>query len=123
MRLSTAPPPYSLSRKEAAEWLGIRESRLAEFATCGPLSKLPHRTRGEYSRADLAVCRVALALQSALGEHSDRVGPYMETLAPLVWEAVRMRQPKVIRARMTPDGVTLDIVFKVEADGSISTAA
>ena len=118
----TAPPPYSLSRKDAAAWLGIRESRLAEFVTRGPLSKLPQRTRGEFTRADLAVCRVALALQSALGEHSERVGPYMETLAPLIWEAVRMRQPKVIRARMTPDGVTLDIVLKIEADGSIVTA-
>jgi hypothetical protein len=113
--------PGNLGRAAFAEELGITEDRAKEWISRGVLADLP-RMPGHYSRADLAVGRVFLALQRIMGERSDKVVGYARQLAPKVWHSVKAGESKRVIVRISIDGVVVDVYLTIHADGRLSSA-
>jgi len=113
-------PGAVLGRREFAERLGLTEGRVRDWLTRGVLSQFP-RIAGQYTRADLAVARLVLELQKALGTGSEHVDRYARQIAPRVWNAVRDGKTQPLHIRLTTDeGLVIEFKFVVNADGSIT---
>jgi hypothetical protein len=115
-------PSNALDRAGLAQAIGASEHTVRGWLTRGPLKPFP-REPGVYTRSDVAVGKLYVALQGIFGEKSETVTDITEQIAARVWNDVKAGGSRRYRLSVRANGVTLSLVFELNDQGEIVPAA
>jgi len=114
-------PASSLNRAALADAIGAPENTVRGWLTRGPLKGLP-RQPGVYTKSDVVVGRVVLALRQIMGEQSETVDAIATQVAERLWHAVKAGQVGTMVLTASANGVTVQIKFTIGDGGEIVAA-
>ena len=112
-------PASALNRAGLADAIGVSEHAVRGWLTRGPLKGFP-RQPGIYTKSDVVVGRVVLALRQIMGEQSETVDAIATQVAERLWHAVKAGQVGTMVLTASANGVTVQIRFTIGHDGEIT---